>query len=500
MNEDRPAPTLERLLAERRISAGTPEFERAVAGADREQLVAAGRALGWAIDDAIGRPRLIASLDDARRLVLAPLRRLGGGTAALGAASFHPSGFVREAAVRALADVWSGDELRFLLIRRNDWVEPVRRAATAALDARVGAWNAALFLPELALVERLAECGRDDHLPFVRAVRTLLRDEAATRIVLVGRIGATDAATRRPAFCALTDGVGAWPEDVRRAAQRSPDGTLRAAAVRAAAASDAGAAVAAALRDPFGAVVAQALFVADERLPSSDWAAALDRAVTDRRATVRSAARWILGKRGVSDFAERYRRLLATPDAASLDGALSGLGETGDASDAPRIADFLEHARPRIRRAAVAAWTRTADVSDSGPLVRAIEDSSRAVSVRARSALLGRPSRGAFDACARLVRDGRSPHVRFNALVVVAAGDWWSAGPVLLAACASDDVALSESARLFVRAWSTRRSVPAGTAGAIDALRAAVADVEDRIDAADLRRIRWILETERRMR
>src|SRR6185312_3917797 len=49
--------------------------------------------------------------------------------AVIGAASFHASGHVREAAVRLLDEVETGAELRFLLIRLNDWVPAVRSAA-----------------------------------------------------------------------------------------------------------------------------------------------------------------------------------------------------------------------------------------------------------------------------------------------------------------------------------------------------------------------------------
>lgn len=54
-----------------------------------------------------------------------------------GFASFHPNGYVRERAVQLLANDFSGSELPYLLIRMNDWVEPVRKKAKDAVISRL---------------------------------------------------------------------------------------------------------------------------------------------------------------------------------------------------------------------------------------------------------------------------------------------------------------------------------------------------------------------------
>jgi HEAT repeat protein len=59
------------------------------------------------------------------------------------------SGYVREAAVQALALSGHGDALPVLLERANDWVPEVRRAAYAAVEGfldeeHIGAWGRAL--------------------------------------------------------------------------------------------------------------------------------------------------------------------------------------------------------------------------------------------------------------------------------------------------------------------------------------------------------------------
>jgi hypothetical protein len=63
------------------------------------------------------------------------LDRLVDGWAVAATLSCHRSGYVREAAVRRLFTAPVDRSLPFLLLRTNDWVSPVRRAATEAVEA-----------------------------------------------------------------------------------------------------------------------------------------------------------------------------------------------------------------------------------------------------------------------------------------------------------------------------------------------------------------------------
>ncbi len=78
----------------------------------------------------------------------------------LGLVSFHPNGHVREAAIQRLAEIHTGEELPFLLIRLNDWVMEVREKAHDAVILRMDPSYAEHFLRHIALVLRLEMCGR----------------------------------------------------------------------------------------------------------------------------------------------------------------------------------------------------------------------------------------------------------------------------------------------------------------------------------------------------
>ena len=56
---------------------------------------------------------------------------------ALGMASLHFSGNVRDEALRKLSDVQDGTELPFLLMRLNDWVQEVRHTAHLLVRERL---------------------------------------------------------------------------------------------------------------------------------------------------------------------------------------------------------------------------------------------------------------------------------------------------------------------------------------------------------------------------
>lgn len=88
------------------------------------------RARSWTRWDDGGWRSLTPS--DMQKLLLTTADPL----AVAAATSMHSDGYVREAAVRLLATMTSGEELRWLLLRCTDWVPEVRSAAIDAVRAR----------------------------------------------------------------------------------------------------------------------------------------------------------------------------------------------------------------------------------------------------------------------------------------------------------------------------------------------------------------------------
>jgi HEAT repeat protein len=121
-------------------------------------------------------------------------------------ATFHPSGYVREDAVKSLA----GEEeaLPYLLLRLNDWVEPVASSAERAVDACLARASAAAVIRCLPIVERLRSVRR-------RALHAVV-DSVERRV------------TSPSALAALREALGSGSSLVRRAcvlyAARLPPG------------------------------------------------------------------------------------------------------------------------------------------------------------------------------------------------------------------------------------------------------------------------------------
>lgn len=101
-------------------------------------------------------------------------------------ATFHPVGFVRQAAVEALAGLRDGRSLPFVLLRLNDWVSPVRRAAEATLDQHVTAEFAPSMIAALPLLFGLEQRRRHDHSSAVTAILDLLRSPECFQYVVEG--------------------------------------------------------------------------------------------------------------------------------------------------------------------------------------------------------------------------------------------------------------------------------------------------------------------------
>ncbi len=224
------------------VLSTSDDVKRAAASAIR-QLFDAVEAADYIQLDELTRTRMAyertvtSEWRDLKPSDLESLNRLPDGSLLVGLATFHNNGYVREAAVQKLAQVKTGTELPFLLIRLNDWVGQVRAEALRVVLSKVRPDYAKHFLRNLRLVDRLRHCGRDGHTKVIQAIENLLTLPDTLPLVMEG-IASTDRWLRRQCFHLLAQLCN--PEDAALlgpflAASRI---TLRSAAVRAVAALD----------------------------------------------------------------------------------------------------------------------------------------------------------------------------------------------------------------------------------------------------------------------
>lgn len=277
--------------------------------------------------------------------------------------TMHPSGYVREAALRHLAS--EGDAtlvLPYFLLRVNDWVEQVRAVATAAVKTLLGPKQTAAWVPVLGLVDQLRLRSRADHAWLTDAATSLLlRPESRPELMSAAR--SEDRLVARWAFRATMTLPDADRAMFVSLALESGDPVVRlhaAKAVRAwAGCPDRERLLANMTSDRFMPVRREALYAALDDTPEHRRAV-LQAALLDRHASMRHAARFYLRDRseqasGTPDIREFYLDVLAHGEPSKRAAAISGVGECGTQADADGLARFVSDARSTVAAAAVRA-------------------------------------------------------------------------------------------------------------------------------------------------
>lgn len=413
-------------------------------------------------------------------------------------ATCHPSGYVREASLKALESAFDGAELPFLLIRLNDWVVPVRRCAQELVRRRTTPDYARHLVRSLPLVIRLGDLGRADHSEAVEMILSMLRQPVSREALLEGTRSA-DRKIRRLAYRLGAECSGPAAGDLVRAALEDEDQLVRLWAARRVAGlfgPDRLPEILDSLeRDPFMAVRQHALDVRLEHLPDTAEPKLLE-FLLDRAAGVRGHCQYYLKKRFQRDSATEYREHLAG-DPDRLRECILGLGEVGEAADVNGIESYLDDPRSRIRTAAIRSVARLSKDPPVEKFLQALQEPSGGVSREAREALERCASKVSPDDLEAIYRGAQERHVRKNALLVVTRLGLWDSLPILVNATCDRDERLRELGRGFVSRWLIRSNrvqvVP--NRGQVQRARESLDSCSNRMDAAQWAELDFVLRT-----
>ncbi len=376
----------------------------------------------------------------------------------LGLASFHASGHVREAAIRLLAERKDGIAVSYLLLRLNDWVEPVRRLARQTLQKWLTPAYAPHFLANLPLVLRLELCGRAEHTDFVQSVAKLLRSPEC-RDLLLQNAATGDRATRRACLRLATEGEEAGRLSILRSALDDSDSLIRFWSARRLL-PDVGLEElprlsAALVRDSFMPVRREALQALAGRLPAQATTP-LRHALLDGHASIRETARYYLKEQSGFDASTFYRVSLRDAKGPKLAAAIRGLGETGGREDRQLMGPFLAAKEARLRKAAIGALARLAPEQSAEIFLKFLSADEPTVSQEACTALLPRARFIAASTLAVILGREARPVVRKNALKLVLRLGKWERLPLLLTSSGDSDEKLAQMAKAGVNAWWSR--------------------------------------------
>jgi HEAT repeat protein len=372
--------------------------------------------------------------------------------AVIGLLASHANGFVRAAALEVLAQYNSGQEIPFLSLRVNDWVEPVAARASELLVSRLRPDNRLAVLNALPFIVRVMGQRRRDHSGIEHALKSVLVSDGGEDALARGKEFETS--VRRKMYELLTAGGTTSKRRLLNAALNDPDAVIRARAIRSIAADpdfdDRAATLERFLRVP--AVRRLALAVLSEHMPER-LGAVFPQVLLDRAASVRGLARFVASTQQPALVPRTvYIEALVGTLPGQLAAAIEGVGETGSRADADLVAPFLSGNSPRIRRSALRALAKVDADRAVSAAIAALSDGAPSVRTAAVQTLSSNASRVNFDSVNRQVSSLSDPKGRRNMLRVFLDAPKWEAPAFLLEALTDpDDGVRAVAARLLDR-------------------------------------------------
>jgi hypothetical protein len=299
-------------------------------------------------------------------------------------ATCHQSGYVREQAIKGLAQDESSNSLPFLIVRSVDWVAQVRVAAQLEIYRRLQRRYVDAFVSCLSLLDRLR--GSQRFAPeLCDSIKRFLQGPNSAEALQKG-FQSNDRIVRRHSFTLAVENPGFNAREVVESAAADTDVRIRKWAFtfsQSEMSEHWPELCKRAVRDPFSAIrrIAFESLIA-EPAPRADQLVGF---LLDSSPAMRHSAQDLLPKLNIS-VPDYYRAALDTNQRPRSICAL-GLAEVGDANDALRIMALMQDSLAKTRSAAVRAL-RILGLTDSDLLFRALHSDVASVAREAVISLL----------------------------------------------------------------------------------------------------------------
>lgn len=412
--------------------------------------------------------------------------------------TMHPSGYVREAALRRLtSEDNSVLALPYFLLRINDWVEQVRTVATAAVNMLLAPKHSAAWVPALGLVEQLRFRSRVDHAWLTDAVNSLLlRPESRPELMTAARSG--DRLVARWAFRAAMTLPDADRAMFVSLALESGDPVVRlhaAQAVRAWARCPGRERFLANMAlDRFMPIRREALYAALDDTPARRRTV-LRAALLDRHASMRHAARFYLRDKseqgsGDPDVRAFYLDAIAQGEPSKRAAAISGVGECGTKTDADVLAPLVSERRSTVASAAVRAVAALDRDHRVDWLIGLLRDDRPSVAREASRALESLGNQAPVEALRHVLNGDSREHSRRCALRILLRRHPYDAVVDAVAAAGSGDAALARAGTDFIDRAMPWRVVYGPSDAQKAAAQSAIHDLQAPLPENLLRRLR----------
>jgi HEAT repeat protein len=369
----------------------------------------------------------------------------------LGIASLNMSGYVRQAALERLGRLGLREGLPYVILRLADWVPQVRALAHDIIDGVLAKSQFDDLLRYSQLVKWLGRVERVDLSPIrykiiaalcsagtpEMALSALQEAEPQIRILCYEVLSQKRVDEQVILGRAIADKameVRLWA--LRRVITIRPSNLIPLLSTI--------------LRDRAAKVRLSTL----RTIPEDIWPLFEEQAfcmIWDNSPGVRGSARFYLAELGRSDFAIACRHRL-DESVSVTPGLISGLSETGDKGDCDRMQQYLHHAKPRLREAAIVGLSRLDPTQTVDPAVDALADANARIR-RAAVVLLRQAGAGLAREKVLAVLEHGTTSARASALAVLAEMGGWEAFRDILFAASLEDQTLTEKAWNWLDKW-----------------------------------------------
>lgn len=373
----------------------------------------------------------------------------------LGLLSFHHSGYVRHAAVKRLSQCSTGEELRYLILRQNDWVDVIARDAKHAVSERLNDRSAQHLFYCLPLILHLNKKSRHDHSETVqRAISLFFGDQNES--LLRDSIYSTSRDVRRLVVKFGLQQTGRLLQRTVELALQSDDPILRLMCcpfiTTVLPQLEARTTLEKLSEDKFMPVRRMVARIRADFYPEQReviWRHAL----LDRSRSIRELSQFTLRQLGHTEVAESYRDAIA--ENPELFPALEGLADCGEDADVPFFSNLLSHQLPSRRVVAIRALVKINNENSIQKISSVLEDESPRVLREVRKFFQPYLYLLSMDQLLAIALESDSSNARENAARILSDCGKWRGLPWLLKVVGRSDLKTSQLAADLIEEWFT---------------------------------------------
>ena len=374
----------------------------------------------------------------------------------LGLCSFNPNGYFREKAIKLLSEYKNNSVIPYIIIRLNDWVYPVRIVAKDALNKRLILNNAKDIIDNLTLIYRLKNCKRDTYEEIISKVNNLLTSKDCCDVLFNGLKSENPKVRQYCYEIVINSGVADNSTLVEYITKERLE-FIRVKVIRYVISSSSVEEVKLfykeLLKDKSSKVKIAVLY-AVYKYDFEEVIKELECSLLDRSSSIRETARVLLGKKGVHNIAEFYRKAIINED--SLVGAVYGLGETGTIEDCKYIEKYINTESTKFLRAVMVSLFRLNYEKYRELFIEKVKDVRVSISKQAKTILYNKIDVSDEELIYQIYKETEYSHVRINTVLLFFQLSKWDSIKYILEFNGNNDEKVLNLAKNALNKWIER--------------------------------------------